>query len=85
MSQTIYKVWVQIERINDHGSDFETYEDDGLPDPVFESASREAAVRYIRALPGWNKVSHTSDYREFPRRIDIQSDRRRHRTEETNA
>lgn len=84
---TRYKVWIQLERIeqriNDSGEFDETYEDDGLPDAIFHSESRQRAIEFIRKLPGWKMQSKTSDYREFPRRPDIQDKRRRTRETES--
>jgi hypothetical protein len=83
---TKYKLWVQLERIIDADMPCEAYEDDGLPDPIYVGNTRMEALRFIRKLPGWKPpMSDTSDYREFPRRPDIQKERRRIRETEANA
>jgi hypothetical protein len=49
-----YKVWVQVERIDE---DADTYEDVGLPDPLGVFDTLEEAAVFIRMLPGWERNS----------------------------
>lgn len=83
----LYKVWIQLERINDPGTNFETYEDDGLPDPILSTRDRDEAIALIRGLLTLapENVRKNSDYREFPRRPDIQEVRRRLRDHENEC
>jgi hypothetical protein len=49
----IYKVWVQVERIERWPDGDEQYADIGLPDPLGRFDSLGEAQSFIRSLPGW--------------------------------
>lgn len=49
----IYKVWVQVERIELTDDGGERYDDIGLPDCVGRFPSLEDAQEHVRTLPGW--------------------------------
>lgn len=55
-----YKVWVQIEEINEEEGH---YEDVGLPDSLAEYDTLEAAQAFVRSLPGWDRHADSSDNR----------------------
>ena len=58
---TTFKVWVQLERIE---NDPERFENAGLPDCLGTFEREEEATAFIRSLPGWEGVvAATSDYR----------------------
>ena len=56
-----YKVWVQVEAIDEEADSFEN---EGLPDCLGEFDTFEEAAAFIRALPGWTFYKEGSDYRE---------------------
>ena len=56
-----FKVWVSIERINENS---DSYEDEGLPDPLGRFATLGEAQAFVRSLPGWPTEGGTSDHRE---------------------
>ena len=57
----IFKVWVDIERIDEEADSFE---DVGLPDPLGTFNTFEEACAFVRRLPGWEIVGSSSDYRQ---------------------
>ncbi|HYM14827.1 MAG TPA: hypothetical protein VEZ14_04660 [Dehalococcoidia bacterium] len=51
--EVVYKVWVQVERIERWPDGDERYTDIGLPDPLGKFRSLSAAQAWVRSLPGW--------------------------------
>ena len=54
---TGYKVWVEVEAINDLGDG----ENIALPDPLFWTKNEADAIRFTRELPGFPNVANPSD------------------------
>ena len=57
----LFKVWVQIERIDE---DKDESVDEGLPDSLDCFSTLEDAQAFVRSLPGWAMTGGSSDHRQ---------------------